>query len=472
MYTTVTKNQSSASGFAARQLDQVNIRSAEILDAWCQNIPPVPGIDDLARVVQAPLPRALPSIHPVPMTDRPIDDVISSCSALEDSVLIPELGFIRDAVHSLQKYGENEDSVHILIDNLVLRIMSTIGNNARCSFRVNRNRADYSGTTVSNLLPDVLVWLPSGVLAFKGEDKATPGEIQAARDELGTKLSCFSDAYFGGVPYLICYACGGYMLEFWVINRAGRKLISISPQVDLSTIGGRSLCVRYAVNISRVLLSLQKTYPERTMIQLGDRIKTQYSEVNILGFFVVKKTCHFTNDVVLKELYGQIQTMQVPSLISIEKWKFSRGVLTLQTSPVGFCGKSPGNVAELKTAGRQVLSALRWLHEHGWVHRDIRPANMMFADGRWYLMDLEWANRVDLDLENYNPNGYFLPPELDVFESGRSWTKACDMWQFGKVVEQWNQLDNDGHRYVQTQTHDDPAKRLSAEESLGHDFFR
>ena len=470
MYTTVPKNQSSASGFAARQHDQINIQSEEILEAWCQNIPPVPGIDDLGRVVQAPLPRALPSAHPVSISDRPIDDVISSSAALEDSVIIPELGLVRDAVHSLQKYGDNEDSVHSPIDNLVLGIMSKIGRYARCSFRMNRNGVDLSGATVSNLRPDVLVWLPSGVLAFKGEDKATPGEIQAARDELVTKLNCFSDAYFGGVPYLICYACGGNILEFWAINRDDSKLTSIAPQVDLATVGGRSLCVRYAVNISRVLLSLEEEYPEGNVIKLGDRIKTQSSDVSILGFFVVKKTCHFTNDAVLEELYGEIQKMQVPSLISVEKWKFSRrGWLTLQISPVGFCGKSPRNVAEVKNAGRQVLSALRWLHDHGWVHRDIRPANVMFADSRWYLMDLEWANRIDLDLEDYNPN--LLPPELVVVESGGSWTKACDMWQFGKLVEQWNQLDINGHRYVHTQTQEDPAKRLSAAESLDHEFF-
>ena len=82
MYAKVPSNHNSASGFAARQHDQINIQSEEILEAWCQNIPPVPGIDDLGRVVQAPLPRALPSAHPVSISDRPIDDVISSSAAI------------------------------------------------------------------------------------------------------------------------------------------------------------------------------------------------------------------------------------------------------------------------------------------------------------------------------------------------------------------------------------------------------
>lgn len=109
----------------------------------------------------------------------------------------------------------------------------------------------------------MLLWLPSGILAFKGEDKATAAEKGMARKELMSKLSCYSDAFFGRVPYQICYTVCGSMLEFFSINRAaiGGKpnITSISPTVNLSTVRGRSLCVRYAVNIARVLVSLQET---------------------------------------------------------------------------------------------------------------------------------------------------------------------------------------------------------------------
>ena len=78
-----------------------------------------------------------------------------------------------------------------------------------------RNGVDSTadGATIANLRPDVLVWLPSGVLAFKGEDKASHHDLNVARHELMAKLSCFSEAFFGSLPYQICYACGGYSVN-------------------------------------------------------------------------------------------------------------------------------------------------------------------------------------------------------------------------------------------------------------------
>ena len=93
----------------------------------------------------------------------------------------------------------------------------------------------------------------------------------------------------------------------------------------------------------------------------------------------------------------------------------------------------------------------------------------MFAEGEWYLMDLEWANRIDSDMEGYKPNPHYLPPELARKEGGRQWTEACDMWQFGKLVEHWNQLDDNGCSYVYTQSQDAPERRMNASNSLLHD---
>ena len=452
--------------------EQCNNLSTEILDSWCQRLPGVPNISELRSVVEAPLQKALPSLYSIDATDRPASDVISTTLTLQNSIVVPELAILQASVHALQKFGDNEDSVHSLVDTLILSPMSIIGRCTDCPFKINRNGVDSSGATIAKLRPDVLVWLPSGVLAFKGEDKATSSEIHQARNELTTKLNCFSDAYFGRMPYQICYVCGGNMLEFWAINRSAKPtLTAISTPVDLSTVRGRSLCLRYAVNISRLLVSLQMAFPEGRVARLGDTIKSESSVVNIFGQYVVKKTRHFTSGDVLKELYTKIQKSRVPGLVSCEEGvRISKGVLTLHVGPVGFCGKTPESVAETKIAGHRVLVALQWLHSNGWVHRDIRPQNIMFAESNWYLMDLEWANTIDSDTEGYHPNRNYLPPEL-IGGEGRPWTAACDMWQFGKLLERWNQLDNQGRSYVNTQIQDDPERRLSATDSLDHEFF-
>mmetsp|Transcript_15894 Transcript_15894/g.36504 ORF Transcript_15894/g.36504 Transcript_15894/m.36504 type:complete len:451 (+) Transcript_15894:312-1664(+) len=433
----------------------------------------VPNISDLPKVVSTPLPMALPSPHLISVTDSPVDDVISAAVSTN---IVPELGRLRDSIHALQRFGENEDSVHSLVDTLILLPIAMIGGVTNCPFSIGRNGVDRSGATVAKLRPDVLVWLPSGVLAFKGEDKATAHDIGLARDELISKLNFFSDAYFGRVPYQLCYAAGGNKLEFWAIQRpqarTGRATLSqLTTVVDLSTVQGRSLCVRYAVNISRILVSLQAHFPEGSVVKLGAQIESSLSVVNILGDYVVKKTRSFTEGDVLMKLYSQIQASHVPGLLTPRTWGIStRGLLTLHIGPVGFCGKRPESVDEAKIAGRRLLLALEWLHNNGWVHRDIRPENIMRADGDWYLNDLEWANTINSELGNYIPNEQHLPPEL-VGVEGVHWNAACDMWQFGKLIECWNQLDDSLLRYVTTQTQEEPQNRLSAEQSLSQGPF-
>jgi len=100
-------------------------------------------------------------------------------------------------IYSIPKFGDREDSIHGLIDALVLAPMKIVADGANCNFRWNRNGADATG----GLRPDVLLWLPSGVMAFKGEDKALESDLGVARNELLSKLGCFSSAFFGSLPY-------------------------------------------------------------------------------------------------------------------------------------------------------------------------------------------------------------------------------------------------------------------------------
>lgn len=451
--------------------EQVTRRSLAIMDAWCHKLQVVPTAEEVSNVVQAALPMPLPSPHPVSALDRPEEDVILVKDT--ETVIIPELGRLRDSIYTLPKIGNNEDSVHSLVDALILIPMQLLGRRMKCNLRMNRNGSDSSGATIQNLRPDVLVWLPSGVLAFKGEDKASESEIHLARNELCSKLSCFADAFFGRVPYQICYAAGGSMLEFFLISRcsSGRPaLVSLFKPIDLDTVNGRSLCVRCALNITRILVSLQENFPEGSVVRLGDTITTQNSLVSIFGEYVIKKTRAFTEADTIQSLYSQIQSSTVPGIISPESFGVNRGSLTVQISPVGFCGKIPQSAIEVQIAGRRLLEALQWLHGHGWVHRDIRSANGMFAEGEWFLMDLEWANTSDSPIGNYNPNPDQTPPELIEMEDV-AWTLACDMWQFGKLLQLWGHLDEHGLRYVATQIQADPTRRLSATESLDHSFF-
>ena len=150
-----------------------------------------------------------------------------------------------------------------------------------------------------------------------------------------------------------------------------------------------------------------------------------------------------------------------------EKPKTTRNHFTVSLEPVGLCGKRPASLAEVKAAGRRILFALQFLHNNNWVHRDLRPSNVMFANGDWYLMDLEWANYANAELGVYAPHQAWTPPEIT--DTSCEWTCLCDMWQFAKLVEAWGHLDDDGRAYVRVQAA--PSERLDAEASLGHAFF-
>jgi hypothetical protein len=424
-------------------------------------------------VVQAPLPKPLPNPKPSIDLDQAVDDVLSH--ATDDHMLVDRLETIRSAIKHVEKFGDNEDSIHALVDLMVLTPIALLGKNTGLAFNINRNGADHTGATLRSLRPDVLLWLPSGVLAFKGEDKAEERHLSLAKMELLTKLNSFTDAFFGRVPYQICYAAAGFFLEFMAIDRnpGGKpRLFSLAPAVNLSQIRGRSLCVRYAVNIARVLISLQATYPEGSVCNLGQTIKSQSSDVTIFGDFVIKRTKVYTNEDVLKELYTAIARSRPRFMISltIDPKFTSGGSLTLRISPVGFCGKRPGSLEEMKHAGRSVLSALEWLHRHHWVHRDVRPSNIMFANGEWYLTDLEWANKINSPIGAYMPDHEYLPPELNQTREG-IWTAACDIWQFGKMLLIWGPRGEFSDDYLRAQSAERPERRLSASQSLCHNFF-
>lgn len=421
-----------------------------------------------------PLPKAMAT--PIG-DDIPASDVLGSneVASAEDSLLAPQLDNTRSTILSLTYHGTNEDCTHSAVEALILNPMTYLCKFRSCSLRRNRNGVDSSGATLSTLRPDVLVWLPSEILAFKGEDKAFGVGISEARKDLVAKMAVFTDTFFGEVPYQLTYACAGSILEFWALVRTENpyspRPVQLAPAVDLSEMRGRSLCVRYVANIARVLIAIQEKHPRGNILRLGNTVESQTSTVFIEGLQVIKKTRYFTgNGTILLELYGEIAASGgIPHLIRpTEQPRISRsGILTVKLAPVGFCTARPFSMDEAKEAGRQLLVAIRWLHANGYVHRDIRGANIMRANSRWYLIDLEWANHLDQTVGGYRP--FLCPPECSAEDC--LWSASSDIWQFGKLLESWGQLDDEGHALVRVLTSDSPSERLPVEEAMQHPFF-
>ena len=454
---------------------RIRSNSEAIFEAWGRPLVNLPTTGtELASVVQEGLSLALPSanVWPPGGVDKPVVDVVREATNSSSTVLSPKLELIRSAILTMKYNGDTEDCTHGPIDALIINPIKDLCLFRGVSVMTNRNGVDSSGDTLKNLLPDVLLWLPSNILAFKGEDKAWGVDIGLAREDLRKKMNVFSDAFFGRVPYQLAYACSGTMVEFLAFVRTDNPQrpteVQLTRRIDLGTMRGRSLCIRYAINIARILIAMDHEYPEGEVIRLGSTVQTPYSTVVVAGDYVTKKAKRYTGEVI-EELYKLIKNSgPIAHLIFPRQHRVSRSVLTVDLQPVGFCGSVPTSIAECKAAASSVMSAMEWLHRNGFVHRDIRPWNIMKAEGEWFLIDLEWANYEDQSMEGYDPA--LFPPERNT--AGFLWTKAADMWQFGKLLQTWNQLDAHGHELVQVLTQSDPSNRLSAREVLEHEFIR
>ena len=53
----------------------------------------------------------------------------------------------------------------------------------------------------------------------------------------------------------------------------------------------------------------------------------------------------------------------------------------------------------------------------------------------------------------------------------QAFAESTFMWQFGKLLESWNRLDDHGHDLVSSLLQDDCASRPSADQALQHAFI-
>ena len=68
----------------------------------------------------------------------------------------------------MEYQGDTEDAAHGPVDILILNPIKTLCLRNQCTISTNRNGIKKSGAALTNLRPDVLLWLP-WVLALKGE---------------------------------------------------------------------------------------------------------------------------------------------------------------------------------------------------------------------------------------------------------------------------------------------------------------
>jgi len=97
--------------------------------------------------------------------------------------------------------------------------------------------------------------------------------------------------------------------------------------------------------------------------------------------------------------------------------------------------------------GRQLCSAIAYLHRQGWLHLDLKPSNLIADGGRLKVIDFSIAQRPGRIDEGTGSDG-FMAPEQD---RGGFVGPAADVWGIGRVLQEAG-LDVDW-------LYEDPAER-------------
>jgi serine/threonine protein kinase len=90
------------------------------------------------------------------------------------------------------------------------------------------------------------------------------------------------------------------------------------------------------------------------------------------------------------------------------------------------------SLGELAQLGRQLCSAARYLHDHHYLHLDLKPSTIVADGDRVQLIDLSSARRPGRSLRGWGTS-YQISPEQ---ARGGRLTNAADVWGVGLVLYQ------------------------------------
>jgi len=103
--------------------------------------------------------------------------------------------------------------------------------------------------------------------------------------------------------------------------------------------------------------------------------------------------------------------------------------VNLRLEPVGALVRITGT-AQLRSLVFCILTTLKHIHEHDFVHRDIRLDNVIKVTNGWLLIDWELAGRTN---QLVWWEGRLLPDA--VRHRIESYTCMTDLWQLGMLIK-------------------------------------
>ncbi|KAL0019559.1 hypothetical protein WJX79_002105 [Trebouxia sp. C0005] len=259
-----------------------------------------------------------------------------------------------------------------------------------------RNCGDDSAT-LKGKRPDLCV-LSSRAMLFKGEDKTAESDLTLAVGELGNKMKHWGAAFHGKVQYILCYACAGSQFQ----------MCAMQQEIPIAHTLGRPLSLaRLEDRLQRVLISPQ--WPEeRTQL-----MKDVYAASCASPFLI-----HAVDPPCVSHSGKQY----VVDLEPVGQPVFSK-----------YGDRKPKLQVELKISIRCILQALVTLHQAGFAHTDLRRENILWHEGQYVLIDLEFA--CELNTCPFTPEGHTRKVRPELYQL--QWTEAsftfgvCQVSQLG-----------------------------------------
>lgn len=123
--------------------------------------------------------------------------------------------------------------------------------------------------------------------------------------------------------------------------------------------------------------------------------------------------------------------------------------------------RRPLSLAEVGALAEQLCSAVGYLHRHGVLHLDVKPANIVAEAGRVKLIDLSVARAPGVVPRGFGTPGYMAPEQV----SGGAVSTATDVWGVATVIREAlgrrRRLPTVLREALDAATADDPADRLT-----------
>jgi hypothetical protein len=234
---------------------------------------------------------------------------------------------------------------------------------------------------------------------------------------------------FHSIPFYFGIAITRTQLEILLLSR--NNLPETVFKAHLANQYQRWACVIAAINIARTLLLFRNSEMITPSLLFGVwhiRNRKQL-RLTLLGHEI-----KFPDDPVLYKRMRKFykKTKDVPFIEHMRKIDQTQNRICL--TPLGIV-RRPSNPEELRVAFRHICTAVFGLHDHHYLHCDIRWSNIVDAYGSWTLIDCEYACHMDekvLRLERSN-----IIKGAYVLQQSQEWDQCFDLYQVGLLLTEY-----------------------------------